>query len=166
MSETARLLKTIIKTSGWTQEQVAIKLGVSYPTMNSWINGKSRPRRVMTERIQKLYLAQDITKDAEPTYVTLANLPGWLKVGDYVILEKKGSENYNDETVIGVTTSVDGEKWVSKVVNSVDHMVKGTSSAGRIYDKFEDKARAKVMFIFHGVAIARVLEWNYAKKEE
>lgn len=40
-----KLLQQIMGASGWTQEILAAKLGVSFPTLNSWINGKSKPQR-------------------------------------------------------------------------------------------------------------------------
>ena len=203
MSETTRLLKGIMKTSGWTQEQVATKLGVSYPTMNAWVNGKSKPRRALLERIRRLYLAQDITDDIEPTFVTLVNVPRWLKVGDTVIMEKDFDNSYDDEAISAVILEPDDEwddepemredlssekeeeiqggeaikVWDNEaldcpevdfmyVANSINTVVRGTNSAGRIYDKFETKARARVLFIFHRTAIARVVEWNYAEEGE
>ena len=233
MSETTRLLKGIMKMSGWTQEQVAIKLGVSYPTMNAWVNGKSKPRQAMMDKIRRLYLAQDITDDVEPTYVTLVNVSRRLKVDDMVILEKDPSNDYDDEAIMAVMMDDDGDEWlgddaasgdvgvsgasehnnvgavdddvnqsensdglgvdeddgpfggrvapigvgdISKtycsvddfmyVANSISTVVRGTNSAGRIYDKFERAARARVLFIFHKVAIARVVEWDYAEEGE
>lgn len=197
MSETVKLLKGIMKTSGWTQEQVATKLGVSYPTMNAWVNGKSRPRQVMMDKIRRLYLAQDVTDDVEPTYVTLVNVSRGLKVGDMVMLEKDHSNSYDDEAIMAVILESDGDtdKWrddveileedVDKdgqiddvdvlncsevdfmyVANSTSTVVRGTNSAGRIYDKFEKAARARVLFVFHKTAIARVVEWDYAEKGE
>lgn len=50
-------LQSIVKASGWTQEQLAFELGVSFPTLNSWINGKSQPRKKALVRIEQLYLA-------------------------------------------------------------------------------------------------------------
>lgn len=228
MNETTRLLKGIIKTSGWTQEQLATKLGVSYPTMNAWVNEKSRPRRAMMEKIRRLYLAQDITDDVEPTYVTLVNVSRRLKVGDLVILEKDLSNDYDDEAILAMMMDDDRDVWLEEddtsadddadsankihedddrvnengngleededngifggkvapievkdisktyclvddymyVANSISTVVRGTSSAGRIYDKFEKTARARVLFVFHKTAIARVVEWNYAKEGE
>ena len=228
MSESTRLLKGIMKTSGWTQEQLASKLGVSYPTMNAWVNGKSQPRQTMMERIRRLYLAQDITDDVEPTYVTLVNVSRRLKVGDLVILEKDLGNDYDDEAILAMMMDDDRDVWLEEddtsagddadsadkinedddqvneddngleededngifggkvapievedisktyclvddymyVANSISTVVRGTSSAGRIYDKFEKTARARVLFVFHKTAIARVVEWNYAKEGE
>ena len=191
MSETIRLLKGIMKTSGWTQEQVATKLGVSYPTLNAWINGKSKPRQEMRDRVRRLYLAQDVTKEAEAIYVTLVNVDD-VKVGDNVILEKDYDNDFDDEAIRAYL--MDGEfvveddvkpgndEWEDKVeairvymgesrsvgyyrpmhvANSVNTVVRGTRSAGRIYDKFDEKARAQVVFVSKHNAIARVVEWNY-----
>ncbi|MDP3998311.1 MAG: Fic family protein [bacterium] len=53
--------------SSLTQEKLAEKLGVSFATLNSWINGKSKPRRKAEENINKLYFKyagqKNITKD-------------------------------------------------------------------------------------------------------
>lgn len=49
-------LNQIRKYSGKTQEELARDLGVSFPTLNSWINGKSQPRSKATEKINSLYL--------------------------------------------------------------------------------------------------------------
>jgi len=49
--------------SGLTQEKLAEKLGVSFATLNSWINGKSKPRRQAKENINKLYFIYTGQKD-------------------------------------------------------------------------------------------------------
>lgn len=199
MTETTRLLKGIMKTSGWTQEEVAEKMGVSFQTINAWVNGKSKPRQFMLDKIRRLYLAQDITDDTEPTFVTLVNVPKWLKVGDIVELEKDQDNDYDDEAISATVIDIDdGELdiydssddegtdpeppesikvWDNEisdcievdfmyVANSISTVVRGTSSAGRIYDKFNKKARARVLFIFHKTAIARIVEWNYEKLQK
>jgi len=48
-------IKIIQDLSGLTQEKLAKKLGVSFATLNSWINGKSEPRKAAQMRINKLY---------------------------------------------------------------------------------------------------------------
>lgn len=48
-------LKQILKLSSWSQEQLAVKLGVSFPALNAWINGRSIPRAKAQERISLLY---------------------------------------------------------------------------------------------------------------
>ena len=48
-------LSIIQDLSGLTQEKLAKKLGVSFVTLNSWINGKSKPRRKAEENINNLY---------------------------------------------------------------------------------------------------------------
>lgn len=50
-------LKIIKDISGLTQEKLAKKLGVSFVSFNSWINGKSKPRRKAKENIDNLYFS-------------------------------------------------------------------------------------------------------------
>jgi Fic family protein len=48
-------LYSILKASGWTQEQLAHELKVSFPTLNSWVNQHSQPRQGALRAIQALY---------------------------------------------------------------------------------------------------------------
>ncbi|MBU0974262.1 Fic family protein [Patescibacteria group bacterium] len=52
---TTQKLQRIQKYSGKTQEKLARDLGVSFPTLNSWINGKSQARSKAIEKISSLY---------------------------------------------------------------------------------------------------------------
>lgn len=49
-------LLEIQKASGLSQEQLALKLSVSFVTLNAWINQHSQPRRKAQQNIEKLYL--------------------------------------------------------------------------------------------------------------
>ena len=52
---TQEKLKIIQNLSELPQEKLAEKLGVSFATLNSWINGKSKPRRKAGDRINNFY---------------------------------------------------------------------------------------------------------------
>lgn len=49
-------IKLIMKVSGYSQEQVAQRLGVSFATLNSWVNERSQPRKKMLIKIEDLYI--------------------------------------------------------------------------------------------------------------
>lgn len=51
-----QVLKQIIIATGWSQEQLALRLGVTFSTINSWINDKSTPRANAQQNIDKLHL--------------------------------------------------------------------------------------------------------------
>ncbi len=51
----SKQLKAILDASGWTQEELAKQLGVSFVTLNSWVNAKSKPRKRALESIRILY---------------------------------------------------------------------------------------------------------------
>lgn len=161
MSEAVRLLRGIMKTSGWTQEQVAEKLGVSFQTTNAWVNGRTKPRRAMLERIRMLYLAQDITKDTEPTYVTVLGKMDRLEVGDALLFEKDGA----GVSVYRLGLDVGGKTQLldARMAGAMDDIVRGTSALELIDGRFDRTARAKVLFIYNGLVIARVVEWDYAE---
>jgi Fic family protein/DNA-binding XRE family transcriptional regulator len=56
-------LKIIKIVSGQTQEELAQKLNVSFATFNSWINGRSEPRRGSKENINDLFFSYTGKKD-------------------------------------------------------------------------------------------------------
>ena len=47
-------LKHCRKINGWTQEQFARNLGVSWNTVQRWESGKTRPSPLAMEKIQEL----------------------------------------------------------------------------------------------------------------
>lgn len=49
-------LKRILANSGWSQERFAHELGVSFPTLNAWINGRANPRLKALKAIDEAYL--------------------------------------------------------------------------------------------------------------
>ncbi|KKT37292.1 MAG: Filamentation induced by cAMP protein Fic [Candidatus Giovannonibacteria bacterium GW2011_GWC2_44_9] len=61
-------LLLIQKISGVTQEEMAHKLGVTFASLNRWINEKSKPRAKMLEKIERMYMeysGQTRVSDAE-----------------------------------------------------------------------------------------------------
>lgn len=48
------LLKELRQRQGWSQEQLASRLGVSFATVNRWEGGKSAPQRAQRDAIDKL----------------------------------------------------------------------------------------------------------------
>ena len=49
-------LKAILKASAWSQEELARRLGVSFATLNAWVNARSQPRAKALEAIKILHL--------------------------------------------------------------------------------------------------------------
>lgn len=49
-------LNSILKASGWSQEQLARNLSVSFATLNSWVNKRSMPRAKALLNIERLHL--------------------------------------------------------------------------------------------------------------
>ena len=48
----AEELKKLRQKQGWSQEDLARNLGVSFATVNRWENGKTKPSRLAVEKIQ------------------------------------------------------------------------------------------------------------------
>lgn len=68
----------------------------------------------------------------------------FLKTGDVLILKKDRNNQYDDEAIAVYTK--DNYKC-GYVANSVRSVARGTCSAGRVYDLFEDEARCLVGFL-------------------
>lgn len=76
-------LHSIQSASGWSQEKLARELGVSFPTLNSWLNQRSSPRKSAIIAIETLYLTILGSENVDPaeliatkaTALTLASNP-------------------------------------------------------------------------------------------
>ena len=86
-----------------------------------------------------------------------------LKTGEILVLRKE-PYNKHDEEAIAVYT-MDNEQ-VGYVAKACSTQAKGTYSAGRIYDKFEETVNVQIMFILHNSAIAKVLLDEKEEEEE
>ena len=50
----AEELKKIRQQKGWSQEDLAREIGVSFATVNRWENGKTKPSRLAQEKIKQV----------------------------------------------------------------------------------------------------------------
>jgi transcriptional regulator with XRE-family HTH domain len=50
--EMGRFIRELRLLTGLTQEQFAAKLGVTFPTINRWENGRSKPSPLAVEKIE------------------------------------------------------------------------------------------------------------------
>ena len=76
------------------------------------------------------------------------------KVGRIVKIVKDIDNEYDEDAIRVELPFID---TVGYVANSVNTVFAGTCSAGKLYDKIDDYAYAKVMFITHSSVIALVL---------
>ena len=53
-NNTAVKLKKIRQLHGWSQEDLARELGVSFATVNRWENGKTKPSRLAQDKIRQV----------------------------------------------------------------------------------------------------------------
>ena len=102
----------------------------------------------------------------EKIFVTLLVKDDEVAVGDMFALEKDKNNAYDDEAIRAVQLGGEDEDGCCVgildgcecyVANSVNTVARGTYSAGRLYDKFEDELKVKVMFVVRGVAICEVI---------
>lgn len=49
-----RLIRELRERTGLTQEKFAAKLGVTYPTINRWENGRAKPSPLALKQIEDL----------------------------------------------------------------------------------------------------------------
>lgn len=70
--EVGKLIRELRLLTGLTQEQFAATLGVTYPTINRWENGRSKPSRLATEKIEAhLLQIGDQGKDLLDKYLAI-----------------------------------------------------------------------------------------------
>ena len=78
-----------------------------------------------------------------------------FEIGRVFKIIKEPDNDYDDEAIFAFLPFI--EK-VGYVANSTNTVYQGTVSAGRLYDKIDDYAYAKTMFITHSSVIAIVLD--------
>lgn len=54
-----KLLQQLLAASGWSQEELARRVGVSFVTLNAWVNGRSQPHRSANKQALE-HIATDI----------------------------------------------------------------------------------------------------------
>lgn len=78
-----------------------------------------------------------------------------FEIGRIVKLIKDKDNEYDKEAIAAYLPFIE---TIGYVANSVNTVYDGTISAGRLYDKINDYAYARVMFVTHTSVIALVLD--------
>ena len=78
-----------------------------------------------------------------------------FEIGRVIKLIKEPDNEYDKEAIVAFLPFIDK---IGYVANSTNTVYNGTISAGRLYDKIEEYAYAKVMFVTHSSVIAIVLD--------
>ena len=53
-TDISRLVRELRERTGLTQEKVAARLGVTFPTINRWENGRAKPSPLAMQRLEEL----------------------------------------------------------------------------------------------------------------
>ena len=103
-----------------------------------------------------IIMTENVTHDLFATVVGLKNYKGnqVFKLGSIIKLIKEPENDFDTEAIMCEL------KYIGKtgyIANSTKTVIKGTMSAGRIYDKIEEVSFAEVKFIADDSVIAKVL---------
>jgi len=105
----------------------------------------------------------------EKTYfVTITGLNHYygkkpFEIGRIIKLIKEPDNEYDKEAILAFLPFIDK---IGYVANSTNTVYDGTISAGRLYDKNDDYAYRKVMFVTHSSAIVLVLDKEDVEEED
>ena len=105
----------------------------------------------------------------EKTYfVTITGLNHYygtkpFEIGRIIKLIKEPDNEYDNEAIVAFLPFIDK---IGYVANSTNTVYQGTISAGRLYDKIEDYAYARVMFVTHSSVIALVLDKDDVEEDD
>ena len=94
----------------------------------------------------------------EDIYITINHLNlfdsvSFLKPGDRLVLKKDRNNVYDDEAIIAYKDQLK----CGYVANSVHSVVRGTFSAGRVYDQIKDDAECIIRFMNQEMLIAKIV---------
>lgn len=78
----------------------------------------------------------------------------FLERGDKVTLEKEPDNKHDKEAIM---VKMEGLGRIGYVANSVHTVIGESMSAGRLYDKVEDGAKAEVMYIMERSVLCRLV---------
>ena len=101
-------------------------------------------------------MTDQISQDLYATVVGLKNYKGSqvFKLNSIIKLIKEPENDYDTEAIACEL------KYIGKtgyIANSTTTVIKGTMSAGRIYDKIDDVSFAEVKFIANDSVIAKIM---------
>ena len=101
-------------------------------------------------------MVENITEDLFATVVGLKNYKGnqVFKLGSIIKLIKEPDNDFDTEAIRCELNYIGKTGYLA---NSTKTVIKGTMSAGRIYDKIADVSFAEVKFIADDSVIAKVL---------
>lgn len=102
-------------------------------------------------------MTENTSQDLYATVVGLKNYKGSqvFKLNSKIKLIKEPENDYDTEAIACEL------KYIGKtgyIANSTTTVIKGTMSAGRIYDKVEDVSFAEVKFIANDSVIAKIMK--------
>ena len=86
-----------------------------------------------------------------------------FEIGRVIKLIKEPDNEYDKEAICAFLPFIDK---IGYVANSTNTVYDGTISAGRLYDKIEEYAYAKVMFVTHSSVIALVLDKDDVEEDD
>lgn len=86
-----------------------------------------------------------------------------FEIGRVIKLIKEPDNEYDNEAIVAFLPFIDK---IGYVANSTNTVYQGTISAGRLYDKIEDYAYARVMFVTHSSVIALVLDKDDVEEDD
>jgi len=92
-----RYVLSILKASGWSQEELAQRIGVSFVTLNAWANGRAEPRKKALAVIEALYF--DVVGTDEVDLAELAQ-----KKQDIAALKTSARTISNNEELLNKLT--------------------------------------------------------------
>ena len=108
--EVKQKLAIILSLTGWTQERLAQELHVSFATVNSWVGGKSVPRRGAQERIDSLFASlTGVFQPAEDTLQAKKDIIFQKSLANERLIDRIFSrQDLHDQLVLSFTYHTNG----------------------------------------------------------
>ncbi|RYM05795.1 hypothetical protein EWH99_05120 [Sporolactobacillus sp. THM7-7] len=105
------------------------------------------------------HLSEAVYAMRENCFVTITGLNHYygtkpFKIGQIIRLVKEPDNEYDSEAIRAELPFIDK---IGYVANSPETVARGTSSAGRVYERFDSEALGQVLFVTHDSVICLFL---------
>ena len=161
MQDVKLMLSEILSYADWTQEEMANRLGVSFSTLNAWLNDKATPHRSSHDKIVNLYEQIVGYQHADPD--KLAQIKTQALAGHFHVGRLLNHQELLDQLTLHLTYHTNGIEGSTLTLQDVKSVLEDDKVLANKTAREQLEARnhrAALYFVLDEVASRGHLIWN------